>query len=138
VFHEVETDANGCYSDFYVAVSGGNWKVTSKYAGDHCSAPTQTDTTVAVEIPVVDDQDGDGMPDVKEVDGDADGDGIPNFLDPDSDNDGVLDGKEPPGDLDQDGIDNVVDTDSDNDGVPDGCDPYPYTPCHHTKGAIGR
>src|SRR5262249_37423989 len=46
VFHEVETDANGCYSDFYVAVSGGDWQATAAYAGDRCSAPARTATTV--------------------------------------------------------------------------------------------
>jgi len=138
VYHEVETDANGCYSDFYVAVSGGDWTATATYAGDRCSAPARTETVITLPIPGVDDQDGDGLPDGKEVDGDADGDGIPNFLDPDSDNDSVPDGREPFGDVDQDGVDNVVDTDSDDDGLPDGRDPYPYTPCHHTKETIAR
>ena len=53
-------------------MSGGNWQATASYPGDRCSAPTRTGTVVAVPISVVDDQDGDGLPDGKEIEGPAD------------------------------------------------------------------
>ncbi|WP_206445600.1 Ig-like domain-containing protein [Spirosoma sordidisoli] len=50
---------------------------------------------------------------------DADGDGIPDVVDIDDDNDGVLDTVEGTGDVDSDGIINSLDLDSDNDGITD-------------------
>lgn len=128
VYHEVTTDEYGCYEDFYAAVEGGDWEATGYYPGDDCSGWASVSTDVHVPLEQTGDQDGDGLLDADEVQGDADGDGIPNHLDKDSDNDGILDGQEPQGDADQDGLDNSVDPDSDNDGVPDGRDPFPYEP----------
>jgi len=50
---------------------------------------------------------------------DSDGDGVPDINDLDDDNDGVLDIDEGEGDKDGDNIPNVLDLDSDNDGIPD-------------------
>jgi hypothetical protein len=133
VYHDVVTDAHGCYQDMYIAVEGGPWTMTTFYKGNQCAGPVRSGFGVNVPLPVTGDQDHDGLPDKDEIDGDADGDGIPNFLDPDSDNDGIPDGKEPPGDADQDGVDNVVDWDSNNNGIPDGKDPFPYRVCHHDR-----
>jgi len=88
------------------------------------------------------DDDGDGILDSIEGDGDTDGDGVPDRLDRDADNDGIPDRIEmglprPSGidanrngvddayegammrDTDRDGIPDYLDTDSDNDGIPD-------------------
>ena len=78
--------------------------------------PLCAEATLAVEVLLdtdgdgeadVDDynDDGDTVPDFAEGDGDADGDGLPNSLDPDSDGDGTPDAS--------------PNTDSDGDGVPD-------------------
>ncbi len=50
---------------------------------------------------------------------DTDGDGIPDIFDLDSDNDGILDSDEGTEDLDGDGIPDYLDLDSDNDGISD-------------------
>ena len=50
---------------------------------------------------------------------DTDGDGIPDINDLDDDNDGIFDTNEGDGDTDGDGIPDIIDLDSDNDGVPD-------------------
>jgi opacity protein-like surface antigen len=120
------TDASGCYSDEHVVVEGGDWKTTAIFNGDACYASASMVTEVTVPLPVTGDQDGDGLKDVDEFQGDEDGDGIPGQLDPDSDNDGIKDGDEPKGNCDCDSYDNVIDSDSDNDGIPDGIDPTPY------------
>ncbi|MET0533672.1 MAG: S8 family serine peptidase [Steroidobacter sp.] len=123
VYHEVMTDANGCYSDFLVVPEGGPWQVTAEYPGGECSGgDTTRPSDVLVSLPTSDDTDGDGVPDPEEPQGDHDRDGIPGFLDPDSDNDGVPDGEEGTGDCDKDGVRDIVDADSDNDGIPDGRD----------------
>ncbi len=77
----------------------------------------------------VTDRDGDGVPDIEELDEDTDGDGIPNILDVDDDGDNVLtsteilnpnndpvnaDGKR---DTDGDNKPNYLDPDDDGDGV---------------------
>lgn len=76
------------------------------------------------------DQDGDGVLDVNEKDGDTDGDGIPDVKDVDDDGDNVLTSSEIANaandnttaeglrDTDEDGIPNYLDTDDDGDGVP--------------------
>ena len=66
------------------------------------------------------DLDNDGVDDAIEVTGtiDTDGDGSPNMLDLDADGDGIPDTLEP-GDTDADGILNYLDTDSDNDAIRD-------------------
>jgi subtilase family protein/CARDB protein len=38
-FHTVTTDANGCFEDFMVSVTGGTWQVTAEYPGGRCDAP---------------------------------------------------------------------------------------------------
>jgi hypothetical protein len=38
-FHKVKTDANGCFEDFMVSVTGGTWQVTAEYPGSRCEAP---------------------------------------------------------------------------------------------------
>lgn len=88
------------------------------------------------------DDDGDGILDSIEGDGDTDGDGVPDRLDLDADNDGIPDRIEmglprasgidannngvddayesaTTRDTDRDGIPDYLDTDSDNDGIPD-------------------
>lgn len=61
------------------------------------------------------DTDGDGIPDINDLD--DDNDGIPDYLDSDDDGDGVTD--DAIRDTDGDGIPDNVDTDDDNDGIPD-------------------
>ncbi len=135
VFHQVETDALGCYADFLEVTEGGPWQVSAVYEGSQCSGPAATPEVVTgVPLPTGQDVDHDGLPPGSEPQGDLDGDGKGGLDDPDSDNDGVLDGKEPPGDCDFDGRPNVVDADSDNDGVPDGRD---QTPCGNGNGDGG-
>ena len=71
------------------------------------------------------DNDGDGLldfndPDCQTLSVDTDGDGIPNLCDLDDDNDGILDANENCAlDTDNDGINNCLDTDADGDGCPD-------------------
>ena len=43
-FHTVTTDANGCYEDFLVSVTGGTWQVTAEYPGSKCEAPATSVT----------------------------------------------------------------------------------------------
>ncbi len=90
--------------------------------------PVDDDDTVIPDVDVDDwallDNDGDGIANELEGDGDFDGDGTPNWLDTDSDNDGILDSVEKgsgmtPVDSDGDGYADVVDNDSDNDGLSD-------------------
>ncbi|HEX9277466.1 MAG TPA: S8 family serine peptidase [Casimicrobiaceae bacterium] len=38
-YHQVTTDANGCYEDIFVSVVGGTWQVTAEYPGGRCEAP---------------------------------------------------------------------------------------------------
>lgn len=72
-----------------------------------------------------DDDDGDGIRNDVEGDGDTDGDGVPNSLDLDSDNDTIPDAVESGADADQpidtdaDGVADFMDLDSDNDGIID-------------------
>lgn len=72
------------------------------------------------------DLDRDGIPDKVEGTDDADGDGIPNLRDLDSDGDDLTDAQEGTGDPDGDRIPNFLDTDSDGDRIPDNQDPAPY------------
>lgn len=68
------------------------------------------------EGPVLQDTDGDTIPDVVEGVGDADGDTIPNYLDWDSDGDGIPDQLEA-------GPNPSIPQDTDGDGTPDYLDP---------------
>jgi gliding motility-associated-like protein len=84
--------------------------------------------------PTNDDSDDDGTPDYLDPDSggtDTDGDGVPDIVDLDDDNDGILDTSEDPNldgdndpltdplDSDGDGFPNHLDIDADNDGIPD-------------------
>jgi len=68
-------------------------KLSGQY-GDDLAWKALVVSTFAGTFTILDDFDGDGIPDVIEGTGDADGDGTPNFMDLDSDNDGVLDSVE--------------------------------------------
>ena len=68
---------------------------------------------------ILNDSDGDGIPDYYEGDGDPDEDGTPNYLDDDSDGDGIPDATEWIDDPDGDAAPNYLDDDSDGDGIPD-------------------
>jgi gliding motility-associated-like protein len=72
-----------------------------------------------VTIAIINDSDGDGIPDSTEGTTDTDNDGTPNYLDTDSDGDGIPDSTEGTTDTDNDGTPNYLDTDSDGDGIPD-------------------
>ncbi|RCR70131.1 hypothetical protein DUE52_07135 [Larkinella punicea] len=87
---------------------------------------------------VIEDADGDGVPDCQDVCGtgtgndllDFDGDGIPDTCDPDDDNDGIPDTVENPEgdpnrDTDGDSSPDLRDLDSDNDGIPDSVEKGP-------------
>lgn len=129
VYRTVTTDAAGCYSDFYTTGEGGTWEVTAEYPGNDCSGSSMTpEQEVGVPLPETGDQDGDGVPDADEPQGDYDRDGLPCVLDSDCDGDGIPDGSEPAGDVDRDGHDNIADADSDGDGITDGDDWFPYGP----------
>ncbi|MBX3275898.1 MAG: VWA domain-containing protein [Sandaracinaceae bacterium] len=82
----------------------------------------------AGELPMLDDADGDGIPNFFEGAAemvDTDGDGTPDYLDLDSDDDGIpdeLEGGNPggqPRDADFDGTPDFRDLDSDDNGIPD-------------------
>jgi len=68
-------------------------KLSGQY-GDDLAWKALVVSTFAGTFTILDDFDGDGIPDVIEGTGDPDGDSIPNFMDPDSDNDGVPDSVE--------------------------------------------
>ena len=120
---------------------GGGWSYYTNTGGgsggagririESCIAIGDTTNPPASSVIVMNDVDGDGIPDGVEwgndpdVPRDTDGDGIPDYLDTDSDNDGIPDSVERgadglhPKDTDGDGIPDYIDTDSDNDGIPD-------------------
>ncbi len=90
-------------------------------------------TLSTISITILEDFDGDGIPDINDPDDDNDGisdavegttldsddDGIPNFRDTDSDGDGISDEDEGVIDTDNDELANYIDPDSDNDGISD-------------------
>jgi len=41
VFHDVLTDANGCFEDFFVTPGAGPWTVDTKYQGGDCTEPSR-------------------------------------------------------------------------------------------------
>jgi|GEM_PF-2075726 len=51
VYHDVVTDAHGCYEDFYVVPGSGPWSVDTTYQGDDCTAVTHTRPTVVIVPP---------------------------------------------------------------------------------------
>ncbi|MCE4555052.1 CARDB domain-containing protein [Roseateles cellulosilyticus] len=48
VWHEVQTDATGCFEDAYNARSGGPWEVTAYYPGDGCMSTATAQTGVVL------------------------------------------------------------------------------------------
>ncbi|MGA9997011.1 MAG: M36 family metallopeptidase [Pyrinomonadaceae bacterium] len=42
IYHDVVTDANGCFEDFLVNPQGGLWNVQAEYPGNDCASSTQT------------------------------------------------------------------------------------------------
>ena len=94
VYRQVQTDASGCYEDFFVTASGGEWEVEAIYPGTACAGRAANTGRLEIDLPRDDDPDRDGVPDGKEQQGDVDGDGIPNHLDPNSDGDGAPDGRD--------------------------------------------
>ncbi len=89
---------------------------------DTLSGPDVNDD-IATPISQLPDTDGDastpsGNVDFRDTD-DGDGDGVPDVVDLDDDNDGIPDTTEGTGDFDGDGIPNSRDRDSDNDSIPD-------------------
>ena len=51
VYHDVVTDANGCFEDFFVNPGGGPWSTDVKYQGDDCTATTSTRKPTVVWVP---------------------------------------------------------------------------------------
>ncbi|MFQ6552539.1 CARDB domain-containing protein [Aestuariibius insulae] len=94
VYRQVQTDASGCYEDFFVTASGGEWEIEATYPGTACAGSAVDTGRIEVDLPRNNNPDGDGISDGKEQQGDVDGDGIPNHLDPDSDGDGAPDGRD--------------------------------------------
>ena len=45
-YHTVVTDANGCYEDFMVSTTPGNWQVEAEYPGSKCDAPDTSDPVI--------------------------------------------------------------------------------------------
>ncbi len=41
VLHDVLTDANGCFEDFFVTPGAGPWTVDTKYQGGNCTEPSR-------------------------------------------------------------------------------------------------
>ncbi|HEY6212660.1 MAG TPA: M36 family metallopeptidase [Vicinamibacterales bacterium] len=41
VLHDVLTDANGCFEDFFVTPGAGPWTVDTKYQGGNCTQPSR-------------------------------------------------------------------------------------------------
>lgn len=108
-FRTMALDASGALVARFPARTGGLWNVRLQSEGTPCLAPAEVRAGLWLQLPQSKDQDGDGVPDVKERTGDADGDGLENIYDVDSDDDGIPDGKEKPGDSDLDGIPDVND-----------------------------
>jgi M6 family metalloprotease-like protein len=44
IYHDVITDANGCFQDFLVNPQGGIWTVQTQYPGNDCASSTHTPT----------------------------------------------------------------------------------------------
>ena len=45
-YHTVVTDANGCYEDFMVSTTPGNWQVEAEYPGSKCDGPDTSDPVI--------------------------------------------------------------------------------------------
>jgi len=112
IYQSVELDGAGCFYDEFAATNGGQWLVEARYDGSECAGSATSESGYFVPLERIIDSDGDGLPDDREVQGDADADGIRNHHDPDSDDDGIRDGDEAADkDGDMDGLVAVVDPD---------------------------
>ncbi len=149
-FANVDTDSDGTPN--YLDIDSDNDTIRDIHEADTVNFDTNADLSITPdEFDAIDcltsdeetDTDGDGTPDVRDLDtdddtipdateaGDADldtdpvdtdGDGIPDYRDPDSDDDGLDDEEET--DIGTD----PTNPDSDDDGIPDGIDNDPLTP----------
>lgn len=61
VYHEVTTDARGCYSDSYVAAEGGPWQVSATYNGTRCQGPASTQSSMTLPGTIVEHDGGDAL-----------------------------------------------------------------------------
>jgi len=59
VFHDVMTDANGCFKDFLVVHEGDKWQVGAAYPGNPCDSKAQATRPVKVPLPTRDHPDRD-------------------------------------------------------------------------------
>lgn len=53
VFHDVVTDAHGCFEDFLVGARGGLWTATATYEGGVCTTASESPTISVVLLPPV-------------------------------------------------------------------------------------
>ncbi len=114
----VTDNGDGTYSA--ILTSGTSAASASITATVNSAAITNTETVSFTADPLSDeDDDGDGITNDEEGNGDFDNDGVLNFMDLDSDNDGIPDAIEGNVDTDGDGIADYLDLDSDNDGLYD-------------------
>lgn len=51
IYHDVVTDANGCFEDFLVNPQGGIWTVETEYPGDDCTSSTRTPRRPILVVP---------------------------------------------------------------------------------------
>jgi M6 family metalloprotease-like protein len=51
IYHEVMTDANGCFEDFDVVTEGGPWQADVEYEGNLCQGPARASSTIDVPLP---------------------------------------------------------------------------------------
>jgi hypothetical protein len=51
VYHDVLTDADGCFEDFFVTPGAGAWEVDTKYQGGDCTAPSRARPGVVIVPP---------------------------------------------------------------------------------------
>ena len=111
----VITDANGDYVATVIAAGDAIVDIDETTLPNSASQTEGTDPTTVTVISGVDvfeENNGYNYPD-------NDGDGIPDVDDIDDDNDGIIDILEGNGDSDGDGIPDWFDLDSDGDGIPD-------------------
>lgn len=52
VYHDVVTDANGCFEDFLVNPQPGLWNTQASYPGNDCASSTQTGTRNPIFVPL--------------------------------------------------------------------------------------
>lgn len=117
------TDKNDSYGYTDDSDNGGNILPDNNETQDQTSSDNEIPDTNSNDPWNDQDDDGDGVPNGIEGNGDTDEDGTPDYLDDDSDNDGIPDSEETPNgvpvDTDEDGTPDFQDTDSDGDGIDD-------------------